>query len=158
MPDRSKDNPGVHFPPPLLFAVGFAAAWLAHRRWPLPLMRGDARYLEMLGLALGAGGVLFILWGLATFHRHRTGIFPNRPASRIVRDGPYRFTRNPMYVGMTAAYLGLTVMLNDAWPLTALPIVLVALVRLVIAREEQYLASAFSEEYEAYRRSVRRWL
>ena len=152
-------HPGVRFPPPFLFAAGFLAGWWLSRRVPLPLLPAGASFAgEILGLLLGVAGLALIFWGLATFHRHRTAIFPNRPASRIVRGGPYRFTRNPMYTGMTSCYCGLTLLLDDAWPLVLLPIVLVLLVRLVIAREERYLASAFPVEYAAYRREVRRWL
>jgi len=109
-------------------------------------------------MVLAGAGLVLIFWGMATFLAHRTALFPNRPAAHIVREGPYRFTRNPMYTGMTIAYCGLTLLLNDVWPLVMLPIVLVLLVRLVIAREERYLASAFPSEYGEYRRKVRRWL
>jgi protein-S-isoprenylcysteine O-methyltransferase Ste14 len=113
---------------------------------------------EAVAIGLTAAGLIVVFWGIATFRAHRTAVFPNQPAARIVRTGPYRFTRNPMYTGMTTAYVGLALMLNDAWPLIFLPIVLVLLVSLVIQREERYLASAFPAEYDAYRRRVRRWL
>src|SRR5688572_22018650 len=152
-------NPGVRFPPPFLFAAGFLAGWALARRIPLPLLPEGARAVgEAVGLLLAAAGLTLVFWGIATFRAHRTGVFPNQPAARIVRGGPYRFTRNPMYTGMTVAYCGLTLLLGDAWPLLFLPAVLVLLVRLVITREERYLASAFPDEYDAYRRQVRRWL
>jgi protein-S-isoprenylcysteine O-methyltransferase Ste14 len=111
-----------------------------------------------MAVVLVALGLLLIFWGIATFRVHRTAVFPNRPAAHIVRAGPYRFTRNPMYTGMTVAYGGVAFLLNDAWPLVLLPLVLVLLVRLVIAREERYLMSAFPTEYGEYQRQVRRWL
>ena len=152
-------HPGVRFPPPFLFAAGFLGAWGLSRWAPLPIVRGQATSVaEVAGGLLVALGVGLVFWGLATFHAHRTAIFPNRPATRIVRSGPYRFTRNPMYTGMTAAYCGLSIIMNDVWPFLLLPFVLVLLVRLVISREERYLASAFPGEYDAYRREVRRWL
>jgi protein-S-isoprenylcysteine O-methyltransferase Ste14 len=152
-------HPGVRFPPPFLFAAAFLAAWLLSRRIPLPLLpRGAVPAGEALGIALVAAGIVLMFWGIATFRAHRTAVFPNRPAAHIVRDGPYRFTRNPMYTGMTATYLGLTLTINDVWPLVFLPIALLLLVRLVITREERYLSSAFPSEYAEYRRRVRRWL
>ena len=152
-------HPGVRFPPPLLFAAGFLVGWRLGRTFPLPLFRGTAEQIgEIVGLVLGALGLALIAWGLATFWSRRTAIYPNCPASLIVRSGPYRFTRNPMYTGMTAGYVGLALVGGDAWPLLLLPFVLILLVRLVIAREERYLASAFPGEYDAYRREVRRWL
>ena len=152
-------HPGVRFPPPFLFAAGFLVAWALHDRVPLPLLpRGAQRAGETAGMILAGAGLLLMFWGLATFHAHRTAVFPNRPAAHIVREGPYRYTRNPMYTGMTVAYCGLTLLINAVWPLLMLPIVLVLLVRLVISREERYLASAFPSEYAEYRRKVRRWL
>ena len=152
-------HPGVRFPPPFLFAAGFFGGWALERAWPLPLV-SPARtgLLEVIGVALVVVGLGLAFWGIVTFRRARTAIFPHYPASRIVETGPYRFTRNPMYVGMTVAYLGGTLLLNAAWPLALLPFVLAALVVLVIRREERYLAAAFGPDYDRYRERVRRWL
>lgn len=152
-------HPGVRFPPPLIFASAFLAGWLLQRRWPLAIFPRDrGSELEIAGAILLGAGLAFTFWGLATFHLHRTAILPHRPATRIVQSGPYRITRNPMYVGLTVAYLGLTFMINDLWPLLLLPAALVLLRRFVIAREERYLTSAFPVEYGAYVKRVRRWL
>jgi protein-S-isoprenylcysteine O-methyltransferase Ste14 len=152
-------HPGVRFPPPFLFVGGFLSGWWLSRKVPLPLLPGSAEQAgSIAGLVIGALGLALMLWGLATFRSYRTGIIPNHPATRIVRTGPYRVTRNPMYTGMTLAYVGGVLLLADAWPLLLLPIVLFLLVRLVIAREERYLASAFPDDYDAYCRQVRRWL
>ena len=107
---------------------------------------------------LVVAGMGLSVWGIITFRLARTSIIPSRPASRLVENGPYRFTRNPMYTGLTLAYLGVAAMMNSAWPLLALPVVLALLVRLVVRREEAYLHDAFGEEYAAYRGRVRRWL
>ena len=152
-------HPGVKFPPPLLFVAAFTAGWLLHRQWPRFLLPdGWATAREIAGAAFGLVGITVILWALATFHRHRTAIYPNRPASRIVRDGPYRRTRNPMYVSMTLLYVGLALIVNSWLPLVFLPVALLLLVQLVVAREERYLRSAFGEEYASYCREVGRWL
>jgi protein-S-isoprenylcysteine O-methyltransferase Ste14 len=95
---------------------------------------------------------------MAAFRRARTTLIPNRPAHALVTTGPYRFTRNPMYVSLVALYLGVTAMLNTWWPVLFLPLVVICIDRMVVAREERYLASAFPAEYEAYTRRVRRWL
>lgn len=152
-------HPGVRFPPPFLFAAGLFGGWALERRWPLPLV-SPARtgMLEAIGVALVVLGLGLAFWGILTFRRARTAIIPNQPASHIVETGPYRFTRNPMYVGLTVAYLGGALVLNAAWPLALLPFVLAALVVLVIRREERYLTAAFGPDYDAYRRRVRRWL
>jgi protein-S-isoprenylcysteine O-methyltransferase Ste14 len=76
----------------------------------------------------------------------------------LVKDGPYRFTRNPMYTGLTIAYFGGAALLDSAWPIIVLPVVLIVLVQTVILREERYLADAFGVEYSVYVARVRRWL
>jgi protein-S-isoprenylcysteine O-methyltransferase Ste14 len=159
--DRQWPHPGVRFPPPLLFAAGFLAGWVVETRVTRLRLVADAAAdgpLRWLGVLLLAAGLGLMFWGLVTFRRASTAVLPHRPASRLVIAGPYRFTRNPMYTGLTAAYGGLACLANVAWPLVLLPLVLVALVRLVVRREEAYLAHAFGAEYDAYRQRVRRWL
>ena len=152
-------HPGVRFPPPTVFVVGFLAGWLLHREWPVPLVSaGRGPVAVGSGWALVALGLGFTAWGLVTFFRHRTAIMPHHPASRLVDTGPYRYSRNPMYVGMTTAYLGGVLVTNMFWPLLFLPLSLAALTILVIKREERYLQDAFAAEYAAYRKRTRRWL
>lgn len=112
----------------------------------------------MLGWALVVGGLGLMAWAGVTFARARTAIIPVRPARVLVRGGPYRWTRNPMYLGLTVAYVGGTLLMNSAWPLLFLPIVLITVSVLVIRREERYLESAFGDAYREYSRQVRRWL
>ena len=154
-------NPGVRVPPPLLFVVGFVVGWLIHGRvQPISLVHGTgvaAAALELLGIVIVLGGFALMLWGVVTFRRADTALLPTRPASRLVIAGPYRFTRNPMYAGMTLVYLGGVALVNSLWPLLVLPIVLVLLMRLVIQREERYLTDAFGAEYTAYQAQVGRW-
>lgn len=152
-------HPGVKFPPPTLFVAGIAAAWLLGMLVPLRLVPRSARdIVQAVGTAVLLLGIVVVMWGLVTFVRARTAIIPHYPATRIVSHGPYRFTRNPMYLGMTLAYVGLAMVLNWAWPLLLLPLVLWSLTSLVIRREERYLGHAFGDEYLAYKRRVRRWI
>lgn len=76
----------------------------------------------------------------------------------MVTNGPYRFTRNPMYLGFTLLYLGAAFWVNTAWPVILLPLVLAVMHYGVIVREEAYLERVFAEEYRTYRQRVRRWL
>jgi protein-S-isoprenylcysteine O-methyltransferase Ste14 len=141
MTTSPKDRgPAVPFPPPLLFVAGYVGGWLIERFvWSVPFVPGDGSnpILEVGGAALTMLALTLIAWGMGTFYRARTAIIPNRPATRIVRHGPYRFTRNPMYVGMTVLHAGLTLLANTVWPLLFLPVVLVVLERQVIRREER---------------------
>ena len=152
-------SPGVPFPPPFLFALGFVAGLLLQQAWPVPLIPGG-RPFWVLALAwtlflLGTG---LVGWGLSLFWRVRTAVMPNRPASSLVLEGPYRFSRNPMYTGVTAMYLGLALWSNTLWTLLLLPLVLLLLWKAVIQKEERYLSQAFGDQYADYCRRVRRWL
>lgn len=159
MTETQLSNPGVRFPPPILFVLGIGVAWLVGRVVPLPLVPDIFRPVSLL-----AGYVAMVLasatitWAMLTFRRADTGIYPNQPATSIVARGPYCFSRNPMYVGLTVLNLGIALVANSMWMIAALPIVLWMLTVLVIRREEAYLSSAFGESYAEYRRSVRRWL
>jgi protein-S-isoprenylcysteine O-methyltransferase Ste14 len=151
-------NPGVRFPPPFIFAVGFLIGWFVDRRGRgLPLSGGGVA-LARIGFGILIVGVGLAAWGIVTFRRARTAVIPHHAASQLVASGPYRFTRNPMYVGLTIVYIGGAVVLNSAWPLILLPVVLIVLAHFVVVREEQYLNDAFGDEYAAYRSRVRRWL
>jgi len=152
-------NAGVHFPPPFLFVIGLLVGWAVDRfLFALPLSRLAGSALKPFGWSALALGVVLAGWGMVTFGRAKTAINPHHSASRLVTHGPYRFTRNPMYTGLTIAYLGASALLDTAWPIVALPIVLVVLVKTVISREERYLSDAFGSEYSTYVASVRRWL
>lgn len=97
-------NPGVRFPPPFLFVIGLLAGWVFDRYWhALPLSRFAGSALEPFGLAALALGVVLAGWGMITFRRAKTAIIPHHSASQLVTHGPYRFTRNPMYTGLTIA-------------------------------------------------------
>ena len=110
-----------------------------------------------------AGGVLFALgaavagWSLVIFRRARTTTVPGRASSKLVTWGPYRFSRNPMYVGLIVAYLGEAGILKQVWPILLLPLTVAYLNRIVIPVEEARLTEVFGKEYEQYRMSVRRW-
>jgi protein-S-isoprenylcysteine O-methyltransferase Ste14 len=152
-------NAGVRFPPPFLFIIGFLAGCGLDRYWrALPLSRFAGSALAPFGWSALAVGVILAAWGMATFRRAKTAIHPHHSASRLVTHGPYRFTRNPMYTGLTIAYLGGSALVDSGWPIVVLPIVLVVLFKRVISREEMYLTDAFGVEYTEYVASVRRWL
>jgi protein-S-isoprenylcysteine O-methyltransferase Ste14 len=103
------------------------------------------------------------LWALlgatsvATFWLARTSILPMRPASTFIRSGPYRFTRNPMYVSLALLTIAFGLFFNTYWPIVLLVPVLLLIQRLVILPEERYLRRRFGADYEAYTRKVRRW-
>jgi protein-S-isoprenylcysteine O-methyltransferase Ste14 len=157
-PMSADRGPDVRFPPPLLFVGGLVAAWLLHRWLPFEIDgQGPGAIQTAIGSVLILAGLALMLAGIVTFVRARTPVIPHRPARALVRGGPFRFSRNPMYVGLTVVYLGLSVVLNAAWPLVLLPVVLAGLVRFVVAREERYLGETFGDEYAEYCRRVPRF-
>jgi protein-S-isoprenylcysteine O-methyltransferase Ste14 len=111
-----------------------------------------------------AGGALFVIgaliagWGLMTFRKARTTTVPGERSAQLVTWGPYRFTRNPMYVGLTVAYLGEAGMLHHVWPVVLLPLVLAYVNWIVIPLEESRLSEVFGAEYAQYQARVRRWI
>lgn len=142
-----------------VYSAGLLAGWWLNsvRTFPIDSAGAGVAQLVLGGIALAAGTVLFF-WGLWTFYRARTGIMLQQDASHVVQSGPYRFSRNPMYVGSTIGYVGLALLFNLAWPVVLLPVVLIVLTLTVILREERYMQSRFGSTYDAYCSRVPRWL
>jgi protein-S-isoprenylcysteine O-methyltransferase Ste14 len=145
---------------PTWFFVGaFLLAWLLGRVVLFEIDGAGARPVQLvIGALLFAAGLVLTWWGLSTFARLRTGIMPDRPARQLVITGPYRRSRNPMFVGFVGLYLGLALMLNMAWPLVLLPVVILLLNATVVRHEERYLERLFGASYRDYCARVPRWL
>ncbi len=152
----SSSTAGVIAPPPLIYLVPLIGTLFLQRWYPAAIIA--PRAAVPLGIA-------FLLLGLAehfsavlTLRRARTSPKPWRPTTAIVTAGPYRFTRNPIYVGFSLIYIGVGLWANTLWPFLLLPFILLVMQFGVIAREEVYLERIFGDEYRAYKRRVRRWL
>jgi len=158
MPASERTGPAWPFPPTLLFVVAFGVGLWLHDRTPVRVFSGDRAFRIALGAAGMAGGGLLFWWGLRTFLRVRTGIMPYRPARTLVTFGPYQWSRNPQYLAFVLGYVGLSLVVNAAWPIFLLPMAIVLLVLLVIRSEERYMRAVFGREYDTYCRRVNRWL
>lgn len=143
-------------PPPLLFVIPLAALWALDLLVPTSLLPAPWRWL--VGGLLVLAGMGLAAAGARTQRRAGTDFLPQRPSTRIVQHGVYGWTRNPMYVGFALLTAGLAVLASSAWALLAVPVGVVLCDRLVVVREERYLARKFGEEYLDYKRRVRRWL
>jgi len=150
------DNPGVVAPPPFIYAGALAAGLLANRRFRLPFL--PRRLARSLGSLVIVGGFVIGLMGFRVMRRTGTNVDPYRPATAVVTEGPYRFTRNPMYVGFTLMYVGISASANALLPILLLPAVQQLMRRGVIEREERYLERKFGDEYLRYKARVRRWI
>jgi protein-S-isoprenylcysteine O-methyltransferase Ste14 len=152
----SPDRAGVWIPPPVIYIAGFLGGVALEAAFPIAGLS--------LTLALVAGFVGVAIWlaldgsAMLLFRRARTSMVPIKPTTAVVTSGPYRITRNPMYLGMAFLYVGLALLLGVIWSLALLPVVLFVVDRHVIAREERYLEAKFGEEYREYKKRVRRWL
>jgi protein-S-isoprenylcysteine O-methyltransferase Ste14 len=151
------DTPSILAPPPFIFLGALALGLILQALRPRPLFV-HALALRITGGSLLLGGLALSGAVVRHFRQVGTPVSLRRPSRHLVVSGPYRFSRNPDYLGQALAVAGLAFLLNAAWVcLAVLPALL--LVRYgVIAREEQYLDHRFGEEYRRYRRHVRRWL
>jgi protein-S-isoprenylcysteine O-methyltransferase Ste14 len=154
----SPDTSGVRVLPPLIYAGMFLGGYALNRLVPLRLWGDPPPLARLVGWSLVGAGVLLGASAVVLFRRAGTTPNPTRPTTALVLHGPYRFTRNPMYVGLGLCYLGATLLVNSAWPLVLLPVLIGLVQRWVIAPEEAYLERRFGAEYRAYRTRVRRWL
>lgn len=114
--------------------------------------------LEMAGYGVAGVGVLLVLWAFMTMRSAETSANPYKPARSLVTSGPFRFSRNPVYLAMTLLYFGVALWLNTLWAVVLFPVLLVIMLFGVIFREERYLLLRFGTKYLKYKVSVRRWL
>ncbi len=153
---KEPDHSGVKFPPPLIYAGIFLFALILERFFPAALLRKTTS--GVAAFVCIAGWLILTIWSIASFRRARTSFVPAKPATALVSSGPYRFSRNPMYVGFTVLYLGMAFLFAGLWGLILLPVLIAIIQSYVIAREEQYLERKFGEEYLRYKARVRRWI
>ena len=144
-------------PPPLLYGGFFAAGWALHHAFTIPIISGNPSVLAWIGIVLFAAGLLLALGSVGLFRHAHTTLIPHGRATKLVTTGPYRITRNPMYVSLTIMFLGGTAIINSYWPLILLAIPLFILNQIVIPYEEMQLREIFPD-YEAYATHVRRWI
>ena len=147
-------NPGL-LRPPIVFLAAIVTGIALNLVWPLPF---KLSILWWLGpLLTGCAALLFLL-SFREFSAAGTSVRGSERSTAIVRTGPYRFSRNPIYLSFVLLVLGLSVWLNNLWLLIML-VPAVGLIRIVvIPREERFLEHNFREQYANYKDSVRRWL
>jgi protein-S-isoprenylcysteine O-methyltransferase Ste14 len=150
------DRPGVLAPPPLVYLAALVAGVALHLFLPLTLR--VPTYARWLGVGLVVVAVALAVSARTTFTRAGTNVNPYLPATALVTSGPFRFSRNPMYVAMAIALAGLALWTRIGWILILLPVAVAVLHLGVVRREERYLARKFGADYEAYRARVRRYV
>src|ERR671932_245438 len=153
---EEQDNPGGRLPPPLTYLLTLLLGLVLDRSLHVPFLPyGAAR---LLGWPLVGGGMALATWFIRTMRSADTTLDVNKPVSRLVRDGPFLYSRNPGYLSLAMIYAGIAILRNALWAILLLPLLVLVTQREVIGREERYLERTFGEEYLDYKRRVRRWV
>lgn len=154
--NADRDHASVKIHPPVLLLLHLLAAFLLN--WILPLPLAFPQILVWLGHALALIGIGLAVGAVSQFMRARTTLDPHGSVSEIVTSGPYRFSRNPIYLGFVCLLIGLSFIFKSYWGLILAPVLMVLMYQLVIRHEEAYLEEKFGEAYLSYKSAVRRWL
>jgi protein-S-isoprenylcysteine O-methyltransferase Ste14 len=154
--DESTDNPRVIARPPLLYGAALVVVLVLRWFWPVPIMAHGIALWS--GLALVVLGIGIAIWGRQAMKATGTNVDPMLPATAIVTSGPFRLSRNPLYLALTLIYCGVTLAFNTWWGIVVLVPLLIIMHRGVVLREEHYLDQKFGETYRQYRAKVRRYL
>jgi protein-S-isoprenylcysteine O-methyltransferase Ste14 len=156
MPAENTDAPNVRIIPPLIYLIGLAVGFLVTLWMPFALISHLVVW-PLGGVLIGCGAVLAAS-AVMKFKGVGTTVRPDRAASALVIAGPYRVTRNPMYLGLTVVYLGIAIAGQSVWAIILLPLVLFVIQRYAIEPEEAFLRRRFGADYVGYTTRVRRWL
>jgi protein-S-isoprenylcysteine O-methyltransferase Ste14 len=154
--DEPPDHPGVLAPPPYLFLGALGFGMLLDRALPLPFV--SKTLAQTTGAKAIVMGVGTFVWAFATMKRAGTHVDVCEPATAVVEDGPYAYSRNPIYLGLALTYAGIAVFRRAPITLGLLAPLLFVMERGVVEREERYLERKFGAKYTAYRSRVRRWI
>lgn len=158
MENEFVDHARVTIPPPLTLVVSLIVGLLLHRVFPVCMMSASwpVRLLIAAPLLLGYGVVTAL--SIRMMLARNTALAPHRSTTTVISEGPFRLTRNPLYLSVLMLYAGIAILVNEVWMLCLLPVMLVALDRGAVKHEEEYLERKFGDQYLEYKRSVRRWI
>jgi len=152
--EQSKDSPDVISCPPLVYLAALSLGLLLD--WLVPSQRFSS--FPVTGWLLAFAGFLIGFWGVRTFIHFGTNVRPDLPVTALVTSGPYRYSRNPLYMACTIIYLGITLSVGSLWLLVILMPTLALMHWKIVRREEEYLESRFGDDYRAYKARVNRWI
>ena len=153
-PTNGGPNPGL-LRPPIIFLCAILLGIVLSRAWPLHFVSPGVR---LLGPIVTACAVVLFLLSYREFRRAGTSVQGSKRSTTIVRTGPYRFSRNPIYLAFILLVLGLSVWLNTLWLFVTLVPAVGIIAVVVIPREERFLERTFNDQYSSYKAQVRRWL
>lgn len=152
------DSPAVMIPAPVISLILVGAAYWLGKLLPIQAIQVEGELLRLLmGWGYNLTGLVIILTSMWLFRQHKTTINPARAATVMIEAGPYRYSRNPMYVGLALIHVGITIATGNLWQVVVMPIALLLIRWHVIAREERWLLKRFGESYYTYCQRVPRW-
>lgn len=152
---KNQKTAGVIFPPPFIYLTSIVAGIILNFIWNVKIFNNSKVYTGIILILLA---VFIFVNAFKSLGKAKTPIQPYKPTSKIVKTGPYRLTRNPIYLSFALAQLGIALLLNNLWILIGLVPALLIVSYGVILREEKYLENKFGREYVDYKSSVRRWI
>lgn len=152
--DRPSDTPW----PPIILASVVTAAILLGYVAPLPWPGLDDTPARMIGLGIGAAGVVLIVWAILTLRGHGTTFLPDAGATHLVTSGPYRRFRNPIYLADAMMLLGVAELTKNVWLVVAAALFAALVSWLAILPEERHLERRFGQAYLDYKAKSRRWI
>ena len=153
---KESDHAQVLAPAPVFYVVSSLVGFLISRIWPITL--GPNNALTIIGVILVLLSIPIVLFAIKSMKRVNTAFDSRKSTTSVVKDGPFRFTRNPTYLSLTLLTLGLSLVFNSAWLLIGSAIATAITHFLVIKPEEHYLMTKFGEDYSDYASHVRRWI
>jgi len=153
--DTDTSNAAVR--PPVAWLLALAAGVAADQLYPLRFVPASVPG-AWVGGAIFAIAFALAIWAIVTIRKAGTQVESYKPTTTIVANGPYRFTRNPIYLGMVLGLIGLAIAFDSLWILAMLVLFYLVIRYGVIAREDAYLARKFGDVYRGYQSRVRRWL
>lgn len=151
------DAPAYRLWPPLALGLPLVVGWVLTATVGDPVSVGGAP-ARTVGVVLVLAFAVWNGWTLAVMANNRTAILPGGATSEVLRSGPFRVSRNPLYVGLVVLDVGLALLTASFWALVLVPVGVGLLVWGAIRPEERYLTEKFGADYEVYRAQVRRWL
>ena len=152
-----RDSSGAAVRPPIVWALTVVAGLVLDWLYPLPFLPAAAPN-GWVGAIVFLAGLALLIWAAMAFRRAGTHVQTIQPTIKIVTDGPYRYSRNPIYIGMFLGLIGLAVGFDSLWLLILLVVFYLVIRYGVVAREEAYLDGKFGDVYLAYTARIRRWL
>jgi protein-S-isoprenylcysteine O-methyltransferase Ste14 len=156
MAKQPENLTGIQMPPPVLTLIHLVAAFLLGYLFPLPAPVPG--WVALSGWVIVLPGLILVIWAGSMFNQAQTPLHTYGGTTKIVGGGPYRFSRNPIYLGYICMLVGFPLCINMIWGLILAPVLIILINKLVIEHEETYLERKFKQEYLDYKSKVRRWL